>query len=105
VRQIRAALWAVSAFAVGYLLPGTLRLPTVAYDPVAHAAGITANASGVSMRYYGDLLWASAAAICAAAVASRSRRPAGPLSVLTGTALSLVALDVVFYLSRLFARV
>jgi len=57
VRELRAALWGVSGFALGYLLPGTLRLPTLAYDPVARTIRFTAQVSGVAMRYYGDLLW------------------------------------------------
>jgi hypothetical protein len=104
VREVRAALWGVSAFAVAYLVAGALRLPTLAYDPVARTAHFTANPSYVSIRYYGDLLWGCAAGICAAALASRSRHPR-PISALTGAALSLVALDIVFYLSRLFAAV
>ena len=34
MKEVRAALWGVSAFAVGYLLPGPLRLPTLAYELV-----------------------------------------------------------------------
>jgi len=105
VRELRAALWGVSAFALGYLLPGTLRLPTLSYDPIARTIGFTAQVSGVAMRYYGDLLWACAAGLGAAAVVWISRRPARPVAVLTGAALSLVALDVAFYLSRLLAQV
>jgi len=104
VREIRAALWAVSAFGVAYLVAGALRLPTLVYDPVAHATRFTANPPLLSIRYYGDLLWACGAGVCAAALASRSRG-SRPVSALTGAALSLVALDVAFYLSRLFARV
>src|SRR5205085_6886317 len=105
VRSVRAALSAVCAFAVAYLVAGSLRLPTFAYDPIAHAASFTADVRGVSMRYYGDLAWACAAGSCAAAVRLGTRRPARPVGALTGAALSLIALDVVFYLSRLFARV
>ena len=104
MREVRAALWGVSAFAVAYLVAGTLRLPTLAYDPVARATRFTADPSAVSIRYYGDLLWGCACGICGAALASRSRH-SRPVSALTGAALSLVALDVAFYLSRLFARV
>jgi hypothetical protein len=105
VKDLRAALWGVSAFALGYLLPGTLRLPTLAYDPVARTFAFTAQVSGAAMRYYGDLLWACSAGLCAAALVWSSRRPARPVGVLTGAALSLVALDVAFYLSRLLAQV
>ena len=105
MRELRAALWGVSAFALGYLLPGTLRLPTLAYDPIARTLGFTAQVSGVAMRYYGDLLWACAAGLCAAAVVWNSRRPPRPVGVLAGAALSLVALDLAFYLSRLLAAV
>jgi hypothetical protein len=104
MKEVRAALWGVAAFAVAYLVAGTLRLPTLAYDPVARTARFTADPSYVSIRYYGDLVWGCATGACAAVLASRSRR-ARPVAVLTGAALSLVALDVAFYLSRLFARV
>ncbi len=105
MRELRAALWGVSGFALGYLLPGTLRLPTLAYDPVARTIRFTAQVSGVAMRYYGDLLWACAAGLCAAAAVWIFGRPARPVAVLAGAALSLVALDVAFYLSRFFASV
>jgi len=98
MRELRAALWGVSAFALGYLLPGTLRLPTVAYDPVARTVRFTSQVGGVAMRYYGDLLWAAAAVWI-------FRRPSRPVAVLAGATLSLVALDVAFYLSRLLASV
>ena len=105
MRQVRAALWAVCAFAVAYRLVGALRLPTLAYDPVSRTTSLTADVSGVSMRYYGDLAWACCAALCATALALASRRPPRPVGALTGAALSLVALDLAFYLSRLFAPV
>ena len=105
MRELRAALWGVSAFALGYLLPGTLRLPTLAYDPVARTVHFTAQVSGVAMRYYGDLLWACAAGLSAAALVWNSRRPPPSMAVLTGAALSLVLLDVAYYLSRLLASV
>src|SRR5437879_2244762 len=53
LRELRASLWGVAAFALGYLLPGTLRLPTLAYDPVARTVGFSAQVGGVAMRYYG----------------------------------------------------
>jgi hypothetical protein len=102
-RVLRAGLTAVAAFAVAYLLPGTLRLPVMVYDPVARTVSFASQVSGVAMRYFGDLLVACTAAIAAAAVvyAAQPRRP--QLPVAAGAALSLVALDVLFYLSRLFA--
>ena len=105
MRELRAALWGVSAFSLGYLLPGTLRLPTLAYDPVASTVRFTAQVSGVAMRYYGDLLWACAAGVCAALLVWNSRRAPQPMAVLTGAALSLVLLHVAYYLSRLLASV
>ena len=105
MRELRAALWGVSAFALGYLLPGTLLLPTVAYDPVARTVRFTSQVGGVAMRYYGDLLWACAAGLCAAAAVWIFRRASRPVAVLAGATLSLVALDVAFYLSRLLASV
>jgi hypothetical protein len=102
-RALRSCLAAVAAFAVGYLLPGTLRLPVLVYDPAARTVTIARSVSGVAMRYYGDLLVACLAALlCAAAVwALRPRRT--PIAIAAGTALSLVGLDLLFYLSRLFA--
>jgi hypothetical protein len=99
---MRSALAGISAFAVAYLLSGTLQLPVLVYDPVAHHFSVARTVSGASMRYAGDLLLASAAGIVAAVV-SRRLRPRAPLSVAAGGALSLVALDVLFYLSRLLA--
>ncbi|HUJ25187.1 MAG TPA: hypothetical protein VLW85_04160 [Myxococcales bacterium] len=98
----RAALAGIAAFSVGYLLPGTLQLPVPLYDPVRHAWTIARAASGMTMRYYGDLLVACASGIVATLVTSRLR-PRTPLPIAAGTALSLVALDVLYYLSRLLA--
>lgn len=105
MRELRSALWGVSAFSLGYLLPGTLRLPTLTYDPVARAVGFTDQVSGLTMRYYGDLVWACVAGLCAGGAVWISRRPDRPVAVLTGAALALVGLDVAFYLSRLLASV
>lgn len=102
-RTLRASLAAVAAFAVGYLLPGTLRLPVLVYDPAARTLAFTATVSGVAMRYFGDLLVASLAALVAFAAAYALRPRRTPLAVAAGSALSLVALDVLFYLSRLLA--
>ncbi len=102
-RAIRTALAAVAAFAVGYLLPGTLQLPVFVYDPAARDWSFTRTVSGVSMRYYGDLLVACVAGLAAAAAAWRWQPRRTPLGVAAATALSLVALDVLFYLSRLLA--
>lgn len=99
---MRAALAGVSAFAVAYLLSGALQLPALVYDPLAHHFSIARAVSGVSMRYYGDLLTASAAGLVAAGFASRVRAPPAD-GIAAATALSLVALDVLFYLSRLLA--
>lgn len=102
-RALRAALAAVAAFSIGYLLPGTLRLPVLVYDPAARTVAFTSAVSGVAMRYYGDLLVACTAAIAAAAVVWAARPRRTPLALATATALSLVGLDALFYLSRLFA--
>jgi uncharacterized membrane protein len=99
---MRSALAGISAFAVAYLLSGTLQVPVLVYDPVAHHLSIARTVSGASFRYAGDLIVASTAGIVAAAV-SRRLRPRSPLPVAAGAALSLVALDLLFYLSRLLA--
>jgi hypothetical protein len=104
-RTLRAALAGIGAFAVGYLLPGTLQLPVLVYDPAARAFSIARVVQGVSMRYYGDLLVACAAGLFAAAAAWALRPRRTPIAVAAGTALTLVALDVAFYLSRLLAAV
>ena len=101
-RSFIPAMAAVGAFAVGYLLPGTLRLPVLVYDPAARTLAFTSSLSGVAMRYFGDLLTACACALAAWAIA-RALRPRTSVAIAAGTALSLVALDVLFYLSRLFA--
>lgn len=102
-RVLRAGLAAVSAFAVFYLLPGALHLPVLVYDPAARTLAWTSQVSGVAMRYYGDLLVAGAAALLAAAAIRALPPRRTPLAVATGTTLSLVALDLLFYLSRLLA--
>lgn len=99
---MRAATAGIAAFAVAYLLSGTLQLPALAYDPLAHSVFVARAVTGVTMRYFGDLLTACVAALAAAAIASRTRAPPSP-GVAAATALSLVALDVLFYLSRLLA--
>ena len=104
-RILRAGLWAVSAFALGYLLPGTLRLPVLFCDPVHGALTFAAQRPSPWMRYYGDLLYAVAAALLAFAVAFRLPGGKTAIPIATAGALSLVALDVLFYLSRLLASV
>ena len=104
-RALRAACAGVAAFAVGYLLPGTLQLPVLIYDPARRVAFVARTATGVAMRYYGDLLVASAAGLAAAALVWAFQPRRTPVTVAAGSALSLVALDVAFYLSRLLVGV
>jgi hypothetical protein len=99
---MRSALAGISAFAVAYLLSGTLQLPVPVYDPVAHRLFVARAVAGPTLRYGGDLLLACVAGLVAAALSPRLRSRA-PLPVAAGSALSLVALDVLFYLSRLLA--
>lgn len=105
-RTLRCALWGAAGFALGYLLPGTLRLPVLAYDPVGRALLVTSSLASAQMRYFGDLLWACAMALGATCLARtlRQRRPFD-VRVSTAAALSLFALDFAFYLSRLLAAV
>jgi hypothetical protein len=56
------------------------------------------------MRYYGDLLVGCAAASVAALLCWRFPRRT-PLHLAAGIAMSLIALDLAFYLSRLLAAV
>ena len=89
----------ICGFAAGYLLPGTLRLPVLTYDPVAHSFAVLATVPPNLMRYYGDLLWALAGgAVCALLWRSKTSR-----EVAAATALSVIGLDLLFYLSRLLA--
>jgi hypothetical protein len=104
-RTLRAGLFAVGAFAVGYLLPGTLQLPVLFYHPVQRTAVFTSSEPSPWIRYYGDLLYAVSLALVAFAAAKWRKPGKTPLPIATGTALSLVALDVLFYLSRLLASV
>jgi hypothetical protein len=104
-RALRAALAGVSAFAAGYLLPGTLQLPVLIYNPSTRVVTFASAASGVAMRYYGDLLVASLAGLAAAAIVWTFQPRRTPVAVAAGSALSLVALDVAFYLSRLLLGV
>jgi hypothetical protein len=99
---MRSALAGISAFAVAYLLSGTLQLPVPVYDPVAHHLFVARAVSGATLRYAGDLLVACVAGAVAAAVSPRLP-PRASLGVAAARALSLVALDLLFYLSRLLA--
>jgi hypothetical protein len=105
VREVRSALWGVCGFGAVYLALRPCGLPTLAYDPVGRTFSFTAELSGLSMRYFGDLLWACAAGLCAAALHLRTSRPPRSVGVLTGAALSLVGLEIAYSLSRLFAAV
>jgi hypothetical protein len=100
---LRAALWGLSGFAIGYLLPSALRLPVLTYDPIGHASLLTAAPRGVQMRYYGDLLWACATAFAAALLSRPLRGRPLDVPVATAAAVSCVALDVAWFLSRFFA--
>ena len=105
-RTLRAALWGAAGFALGYLAPGTLRLPVLAYDPVGRAFLFSSNLRGVQMRYYGDLMMACAAGLAAALLSyALPRRGRLDILVATAAALSIIALDLAFYLSRLFTAV
>jgi hypothetical protein len=105
-RRLRCALWGAKGFALGYLLPGALRLPVLAYDPVGRAFLVTSSLTGVQMRYGGDLLWACGAALFACAL-GRALPQRRPFDARIGAAavLSLFALDFALYLSRLLASV
>ncbi|GAC1345160.1 MAG: hypothetical protein NVSMB23_20930 [Myxococcales bacterium] len=106
VPALRAALWGAGAFALGDLLPVALRLPVVACDPILRTIAVTSAPTAAQMRYPGDLLWAWAAA-AAAACLGRALPATRPFDarVPAAAALSLVALDLAFHLSRLRAAV
>ena len=94
----RAALAGVSGFALAYVAAEALHLPVLVYDPLGGTATLSATVSGMSMRYFGDLLVATAAGLVAA-LAFHSRA-AVPLRVPAGAAFSLIAVDALYYLSR-----
>jgi hypothetical protein len=104
-RILRAGLFAVAAFAVGYLLAGTLQVPVFFYHPAQRVIAFTRTEPSPWMRYYGDLFYACCVSALAFAVAFKLPQGKSSLAIATGTALSLVALDVLFYLSRLLASV
>jgi hypothetical protein len=103
-RALRALFAAAAGFLAGYLLSGGLQLPVIAYDPVARRLFATTQLHGAQMRYYGDLLWAcAAAALCAlASLAWPARRPFSP-GVACASVLALAALDVAYFVSRVLA--
>ena len=104
-RTLRTALAATSGFAVGYLLPGPLQLPVLLYDPLNARLWFGVHPGGMVMRYFGDLLVGCGAALLAALLAWRTASSRTPLAVPSGIAMSLVALDVAYYLSRLWSAV
>jgi hypothetical protein len=104
-RSLRAALAATSAFAVGYLLPGPLQLPVLLYDPLNARLWFGVHPGGMVMRYLGDLLVGCSAALLAALLGWRTASTRTPLAVPSGIAMSLIALDVAYYLSRLWTAV
>jgi len=100
-RMLTAALWAAAIFAAVYLLQGALHLPGLLYDPAARRWLVDTSPSSVQMRYYSDVLGAGLSALLAAALRLRWRRAADDLTVLTGSALALVLLDLAFFFSRI----
>jgi hypothetical protein len=104
-RKARAILAAAAAFPAGYILSGALRLPVFAYDPTARTIFWAESVSGQQMRYYGDLLWACAAAGIAGALAlaAPSRERAFNAGTAAATAVALASLAVAYFFSRLLA--
>ncbi len=103
-RPLRAIFGGLAGFAAGYLLAGGLKLPVVAYDPLARRVFWSAQVTGTQMRYYGDLLTALLAALaCALFAWLWPRRARLDATLAAGAALALVALDVAYFLSRLLA--
>jgi hypothetical protein len=95
----RVALAGVSIFALAYLLAEPLQLPVLLYDPWSGAVTLSRAIDPQSMRYFGDLLLATLAGSAAAGVAHRV--PARmPMAVAATASLSLVAVGVLYYLSR-----
>jgi hypothetical protein len=101
--SLAAALWAVTVFAAAYLLQGALHLPAVVYDPAAHSWLLTSSLNGVQMRYYSDFGGAALAGCATGWLRFRWKAPPGDLGVLVGAALSVVALDLAWFLSRVLS--
>jgi hypothetical protein len=98
----RGALAGVSAFALAYVLAEPLRLPVLLYDPWAGTVTLSRAMTSQSMRYFGDLVLATVAGLAAASLVDRL--PARmPMALAATASLSLVALVVLYYLSRLLA--
>jgi hypothetical protein len=98
----RAALAGVSVFALAYALAEPLHLPVLLYDPWAGTATLSTAMNSRSMRYFGDLLLATFAGLAAAGLAHRLR-PRMSVGVAAATSLSVIALDVAYYLARVLA--
>ena len=67
-RALRAALYGVGAFALGYLLPGTLQLPVLVYDHIgiretwsAHLKWLDENIRAVRAIKVAEAGWSLAA--------------------------------------------
>ena len=95
----RAALAGIAGFALAYLAAGALQLPVLLYDPGPGAATVSRTVTGMSMRYFGDLLLAGLAGV-GTGLAFHSRA-ATPLRLPAAAALFAVALDAIYYLSQL----
>ncbi len=102
-RLLAAALWGITVFAAVYLLGGALHLTGLLYDPAAHSWLLATAPSGVQMRYYSDFGSAAIAGLLAFGLRSRLRNLRFDISVLTGAALAVVALDLAWFFSRVLA--
>ncbi len=103
MQMLTAALWGLTLFAAVYLLQGALHLPGLLYDPAAHGWLIDTTPTGVRMRYYSDLLGACVAGGATALLRYRWKARADDLTVLTGAALAVVALDLAWFFSRVLS--
>ena len=85
--------------ALGYALPAYAHLPNLYYDPIARRFLFGGRPGAIPMGYYGQLLYALAAAIlCSAAtyaIASRRRQPISVRAVGLAAAWALTALGLV----------
>jgi len=100
---LTAALWGITTFAAVYLLQGALHLPGLIYDPAARIWLVAPAPTGVQMRFYSDLLGATLASLAIAGLRYRWKSPSPDTTVLLGSSLAVLALDLAFFLSRVLS--
>jgi hypothetical protein len=89
---------AAIGFAVAYALPIVAGLPMVIYEPLAHRFSLGLPAGGVTLGYFGQVLWGLLGALFGAGVglgAARRDRPLTEATTILAGAWALTALVLV----------